>query len=91
MDKFIQVYNITPQEFREEILESLREEINSLKENLQPKTPTEFLTRKEVSEMLKVDLSTIHNWCKSNKLKPLGIGSRVYFRRSDVVNSIVEL
>ena len=37
MDKFIQVYNISPQEFRAEILASIKKELDTLKENLQPK------------------------------------------------------
>ena len=78
MDKFIQVYNISPQEFRAEILASIKKELDTLKENLQPKEPTEYLSRKEVANMLKVDISTISNWCKTGKLKQYGIGARVY-------------
>jgi len=41
--------------------------------------------------MLSVDLSTIHNHCKNGKLKPFGLGSRVYFLRSDIEKSLIPL
>ncbi|WP_312765317.1 helix-turn-helix domain-containing protein [Epilithonimonas sp.] len=43
-----------------------------------------FLTRKEVSEMLKVSLATLSNWQKSNVLIPLKIGKRVLYKIEDV-------
>ncbi|MNE44096.1 Helix-turn-helix domain protein [compost metagenome] len=56
-----------------------------------PTQPAEYLTRQQVAKMFDVDLSTIHNWCKSGKLNPLGIGSRVYFLRSDIEGSLQPL
>jgi predicted site-specific integrase-resolvase len=44
-----------------------------------------------VAQMFDVDLSTIHNWSKSGKLKPLGIGSRVYFLRTDIEACLIPL
>jgi hypothetical protein len=41
--------------------------------------------------MFGVDISTVHNWCKSKRLNPLGIGSRVYFLRSAVKASLKPL
>ena len=41
--------------------------------------------------MLKVDISTISNWCKTGKLKQYGIGARVYFKRKDLEESIIKL
>lgn len=50
-----------------------------------------YLTRKEVSQLLKISLSTVHNWCKSGKLKPYGLGNRIYFKMEDIENSMVKL
>ena len=73
------------------LFEGLQNQLTDLKENLQPKTPTEYLTRAEVARMLKCDLSTIHNWCVKGKLNPYGIGNRVYFKRSEVESNIIPL
>jgi excisionase family DNA binding protein len=44
----------------------------------------ELLTRNQVCELLDIDLSTLHHWRKKGKITAQGIGSRVYFKRSDV-------
>ncbi len=87
---FIQL-QITPEELKSDILEGVKKEIDLLKKEYQPKEPTEYLTRNEVAEMLKVDLSTVHNWKKSGKLKAYSKGTRVYFKRHEVEQSLIEL
>ncbi|HRH02368.1 MAG TPA: helix-turn-helix domain-containing protein [Bacteroidia bacterium] len=62
----------------------IKNQLENIGSNLEPKKPIEYLARSEVAKMLTCNLSTIHNWCKNGKLKPYGIGSRVYFKRSDI-------
>ena len=69
----------------------LKTELEAVKKHLQPKQPNEYLTRKEVSEMLKIDLSSVHNWSKRGILIPHQIGSRVYYKLLEVENAIVKL
>lgn len=71
------------------LFEGLQNQLTELKANFQPVKPTELLTRNEVSELLKCDLSTLHNWVKKGKLTPYGIGSRIYFKRTDIENALV--
>lgn len=66
------------------LFEGLQNQLKELKQNFEPKTPTEYLTRSEVAKMLSCDLSTLHNWVKKGKLNPHGIGNRVYFKRSEI-------
>ena len=70
------------------IIRTLLEEI---KKSFQPKTPTELLTRNEVAEMLKCDLSTIHNWTVKGKLKKYCLGDRVYYKRSEVEKALIKI
>jgi len=79
-----------PQKYQSDI-EFLKSEIVDLKKNFQPIEPTEYLTRNDVAKMLHVNLSTIHNWTKGKRLKSYGIGGRVYYKRQEVENAIVEL
>ena len=83
--------NVTPEQLTEAILKGVDERINDLKANFQPKEPTEYLTRNEVKELLKVDLSTIHNYTKKGKLKSYGIGNREYYKRHEVENVLKPL
>jgi excisionase family DNA binding protein len=84
------IHEVSPDEIAN-LFHGLQQQLKELKMNLEPKKPTELLTRNEVAELLKVDLSTIHNWCKKNKLIPFGIGNRIYFKRSDIESALVNL
>ena len=89
--KQIQFIQITPQQLQEAIIDGVKTQLDDLKKNFQPKEPNEYLTRQEVAEMLKIDLSTVHNWSKNGKLNPYGIGNRVYYKRDEVEKAIVQL
>lgn len=52
---------------------------------------TGLMTRKEVAKHFKINLSTVHNWCKKGYLQPYGIGGRVYFKKSQIEDGIIEL
>lgn len=62
-----------------------------IKENFEPKSPTEYLTRTQVKEMFKCDISTVHNWTVAGKLKAYGLGNRVYYKRSEVESALTPL
>lgn len=48
--------------------------------------PDELLTVKEVARLLSVSLVTIHQWKKDGKLKFQRFGTRIRFRKSDILN-----
>lgn len=87
----IQFIETSPQKLKEEIGEEIKSQLNSFLEYFNPKLPEQYLTRKEVAELFKVNLSTIHSWSKNGTLKPYGIGSRVYYLRSDIEESLQRL
>jgi len=72
-------------------LEEIKKEIESLKNHFQPKEPTEFLTRKEVSKLLNINLSTVHNWTNQGVLKSYGMVGRVYYKRNEVEQGLIPL
>lgn len=87
----IQFIQTSPQELQNQINEGVKSQLQDFLKHYQPKHPNEYLTRSDVAKMFNVDLSTVHNWSKSGKLKPLGLGARVYFLRSDIENSLQPL
>ena len=87
----IQFVATSPQELKKEIIVDVKVILDDFLKNFKPKLPNEYLTRTEVSKMLSVDISTVHNYCKRNILQPKGIGGRVYFLRSEVEASIKPL
>lgn len=87
----IQFIGTTPTALIELIDEAISKRLNDLKKNFQPKEPTEFLTRNEVADMLSVDISSVHNYTKRKILTSYQIGGRVYYKRSEVENSLIKL
>ena len=85
--QFIQ-YN---DQLKKEINEGVKIQLTDFLKHFTPKQPNDYLTRQQVAKMFDVDISTIHNWCKSKRLNPLGIGSRVYFLRSEIEASLKPL
>jgi len=87
----LQFIQTTPQQLEEAIVKGVKIHLDELKKFYEPKSPTEYLSRQETADLLKVDLSTIHNYTKQRKLKSYGIGHRVYYKRAEVEAAIVEL
>nr|WP_321224799.1 helix-turn-helix domain-containing protein [uncultured Psychroserpens sp.] len=87
----IQFIQVTPEQLQESIIQGVKTQLDDLKQHLQPKEPTKYLTRQEVAKMLSVDLSTIHNWTKKGILSAHQIGGRVFYKRVEVENAIVKL
>lgn len=87
----LQIIRTTPEQLVDLIDKTVSRRFEDLKQNFQPKEPTEYLTRSETAKLLKIDLSTLHNWTKKGKLIAHGIGARVYYKRSEIENAIIEL
>lgn len=81
----------TPEQLTGVILSEIDKKLNELKLQFQPKEPTEYLTRKEVKNILHIDLSTLHRWTKKGKLKAYGIGNRVYYKRHEIESTLIPL
>jgi hypothetical protein len=87
----IQFISTSPQELQNQITEGVRIQLEEFLKHFTPTQPKEYLSRQDVSRLFGVDISTVHNWSKSKRLNPLGIGSRVYFLRSEVEASLKPL
>lgn len=91
MENITILHDVTPEELKTMIIEGIKIQLDEIKKEFQPKEPTEYLTRKEVAKMLHVDVSTMHNWTKKGKLKAYYIGSRVYYKRHELEQSLNSL
>lgn len=88
MKKATILHDFSPEQITS-LFEGLQNQLTELKANFQPKVPEEFLTRNEVAELLKCDLSTLWNWTKKSKLISYGIGNRTYYKRTEIENAII--
>ena len=87
----VQFIQVTPEQLQYAIIQGVKTQLQDLKNNFQPKEPTEYLTRNEVAEMLKIDLSSVHNWTKKGILTSYQCGGRVYYKLAEVEGAIIEL
>ncbi|AWV96713.1 helix-turn-helix domain-containing protein [Arcticibacterium luteifluviistationis] len=46
----------------------------------------ELLSREETAKLLQINLSTLWSWTKKGKLTSYGIGSKVYYKYSEIIN-----
>ena len=91
MSANIQFIQYTPEQLQSEISNGVKIQLEEFLKHFKPVQPAEYLTRQQVAQMFDVDLSTVHNWSKNGKLKPLGLGSRVYFLRTDIEACLIPL
>ena len=82
---------IYPEQLREDIL-SLKSELAEIKLNLQkPTENTKYLGRKEVAEMLNVNISSVHNYTVKGILTAFQLGGKIYYRKVDIEAAMIEL
>lgn len=55
---------------------------------LLPQTNGEYLSRREVCELLKISTATLHYWTKQSILKGYRIGGRVLYKSSEIEQSV---
>ncbi len=54
-------------------------------------TSKEWLTAKEVCDLLKISHTTLHDWSKKGILKKHKIGDRIRFRHNEVLDSLLKI
>lgn len=82
--------NLTPEHLTGLLIDGLKTQLGDLKKWLTP-SQNDLLTREEVTEMLKINLSTLHNWTKQGKLIAHGIGGRIYYKRAEIDKALVRI
>ena len=73
--------------------ESLQQLILKTLEELSKKVifKEDYLTRKEVAKLCKVNISTVSNWKNEGVLNAYGLGGRVYYKRSEIDKQMVKI
>ena len=78
----------TPEKLTETILKGVERQINELKKTFTPKEPDDFLTRMEVAKLLKISLTTVHEYSNTGILKKYKVGNRTYFSRKEIESTL---
>jgi excisionase family DNA binding protein len=49
----------------------------------------ELMTRKETAEMLSVSLTTLRTWTVQNIIKSYKLGGKIYYKRNEILESMI--
>jgi hypothetical protein len=83
---------LTIEELQQLIGSSVKEGISELQnEVLIKKFNEELLTREETCQFLKINSSTLWSYTNKGKVKAYGIGARRYYKRSELLASLILL
>ncbi|RYJ44243.1 DNA binding domain protein, excisionase family [Flavobacterium beibuense] len=89
MDKTLLLHQLTPEQLQDMIREAVKAELDDFKNRLADSEPDVLLTRTEASALLKVNITTLWNWTKAGKITAYGIGNRVYYKKQELLSSLV--
>ena len=78
------LHGISPDELTEKILNGVKEQMEQFKKDIVPTEKNDYLTRKQVSELLQISLFCVHDWMKKGILHPLKMGNLTYFDRKEI-------
>lgn len=91
MEKSILLHCISPNELKQIIKVVIQEELLEIKKQLEEKDSEVLFTRQETIDFLKIDSSILWSWTNNGKIQCYGIGNRRYYKKVDVINSLVLL
>jgi len=91
MGKSIFLHCMTPEELKQIIKEVIKEELLEVRKQLAEKDSDVLMSRQETIDFLKIDSSTLWSWTNKGKIDCYGIGNRRYYKKADVLNSLVLL
>lgn len=91
MKKVIQLEEIDTQELIGLINRNVQVLFNDFKKELSLDKSDELLTPSQVCELLQIDSSTLWRWGQKGKIIPYGIGSRRYYKKSEILRCLIPI
>lgn len=89
--RITQVDHYSDDELIDALLNGVDKKLKEFEKNFQPKEPTSWLTKKEVSKILSISIVTVDDWSKKGILSPFRIGNRIRFKRSDIEQALTKI
>jgi hypothetical protein len=91
MENAIMLHNFTPMDLEELIRKVVCEQLEEFRKNNSIEKPDELFSREEACLLLKISLTSLWNWTKKGKLKAYGIGNRVFYKRGELIESLIRI
>jgi hypothetical protein len=84
-------HNSSDDELTTIISKSVKKELNSFYEKLQPKEQTTWITRKQVGEILSISYVTVDDWTKRKILTAYRISNKKRYKRHEVESALTKI
>lgn len=91
MENAIMLHNLTPADLEDLITRVVKDQLQEFKKNVPTENPNELITRAEACTLLKINITTLWNWTKKGKVVAYGIGNRVYFKKGELMESLIRI
>lgn len=92
MRETIQIENINSEDFKNEIINGVVEQMRNLTQNSTSKTePDTLLTREETAKLLSISLVSLWSLTKRNVFPVYYIGKSVRYKKSEVLNALNQM
>jgi len=91
MENAVMLHNLSISDLEQIITRIVKNELKEFRENSSTYNNEELLTRSEACSLLKINMTTLWNWSRKGKIVSYGIGNRVYYKKSELLESLVRL
>ncbi len=85
----VQIQNLSVSDLKTIISETMKEEVKHLLP--EPPQQTEYLTRKETANLLRVSLVTLHEWTRKGIVTGYRFNSRIRYKQDEVEGAAKEI
>lgn len=83
--KQLNIIALNPDDFKKSLIQEIKNHLKS------DSSSDELLTRQSTADLLKISLTTLWNWTKNNKVQSYGIGNKVYYKKNEIMDKLVQL
>lgn len=88
--ELIQIENISVEELTDIIAEKLVDKLEKrIATLISIQNDEELLTREETAQLLKTSYTTLWDWTKKGKLTAHRIGNKVYYKKGEIMKSLI--
>jgi hypothetical protein len=91
MENAIMLHNLTPADLEELITRVVKDQLQEFLKTEPTENPNELITRAEACALLKINITTLWNWTKKGNIIAYGIGNRVYYKKGELMQSLIRI
>ncbi len=85
------LHSIRVEELKDIIGDIVEAKLRQFRQTEPAKTDNVYITRRDVCNLLKISLATLHSYTKDGTLNGYKIGGRVLYKKDEIERSLIEI